>query len=282
MPARSMLLGGLMKRALIIFGVALVLLAAGCLAPPRPVVNQPNTTPPQENTTQLANPASKFCIENGYSLDIRKAADGSETGYCVFANGRECEEWAYFRGECNESGIADKNLAKEGEFCGGYAGILCEPGLGCILDSNYPDAGGRCTKPVQQNEYVECAGKSADVCPALYEPVCGRAGATPSAYDYQDYSNACVACSRSSPAAGYYSGTCTENKLTQKGKLLSVLYTCALNRPETCANVTDPVCGRAVDPTSSLSYFRDYDNPCTACSKGSNAIAYYVGKCEDR
>jgi putative hemolysin len=49
----------------------------------------------------LANPASTYCTEQGYTLDIRKDAYGSETGYCVFPLG-ECEEWAFFRGECTD------------------------------------------------------------------------------------------------------------------------------------------------------------------------------------
>ncbi len=48
----------------------------------------------------LPNPASKFCEDQGYKLEIRTAADGSQTGYCIFPDGSECEEWAFFRGEC--------------------------------------------------------------------------------------------------------------------------------------------------------------------------------------
>ena len=48
---------------------------------------------------QLANPASVFCEENGGMLEIREEADG-EVGYCIFPDGSECEEWAYFRSEC--------------------------------------------------------------------------------------------------------------------------------------------------------------------------------------
>ncbi len=58
-------------------------------------------TDTQETTTQLANPASTFCIENNGQLEIRTALDGSQTGYCIFDNGKECEEWEYFRGECS-------------------------------------------------------------------------------------------------------------------------------------------------------------------------------------
>lgn len=47
----------------------------------------------------LANPASVFCEENGGTLEMRTDASGT-SGLCIFAGGSECEEWAYFRGEC--------------------------------------------------------------------------------------------------------------------------------------------------------------------------------------
>ena len=48
----------------------------------------------------IANPASQYCEEQGYTVEIRTAADGSQTGYCIFDDGTECEEWAFQRGEC--------------------------------------------------------------------------------------------------------------------------------------------------------------------------------------
>lgn len=46
----------------------------------------------------LANPASVYCQERGYKLELRTAADGSQQGVCVFPDGSSCEEWAFFRG----------------------------------------------------------------------------------------------------------------------------------------------------------------------------------------
>lgn len=48
----------------------------------------------------LANPASVNCVEQGGRSEIRTAADGSQTGACIFPDGSECEEWALFRKEC--------------------------------------------------------------------------------------------------------------------------------------------------------------------------------------
>ncbi|MBN1139841.1 MAG: DUF333 domain-containing protein [Anaerolineae bacterium] len=49
---------------------------------------------------EIANPASAFCEEKGYIVEIRTAADGSQQGFCTFPDGTECDEWAFFRGEC--------------------------------------------------------------------------------------------------------------------------------------------------------------------------------------
>jgi uncharacterized protein len=46
------------------------------------------------------NPASVYCEEQGYRSEVRTADDGSQTGYCIFPDGSECDEWMYHRGEC--------------------------------------------------------------------------------------------------------------------------------------------------------------------------------------
>lgn len=48
----------------------------------------------------IPNPASVYCTEQGNTHEIRTAADGSQSGICVFPGGSTCDEWAYFRGEC--------------------------------------------------------------------------------------------------------------------------------------------------------------------------------------
>ena len=48
----------------------------------------------------LPNPASVYCEEQGGTVDIRTDADGGQIGMCIFADGSECEEWAFYRGTC--------------------------------------------------------------------------------------------------------------------------------------------------------------------------------------
>ena len=56
-----------------------------------------------ENKTQMANPASVYCIEQGGTLEIIKDENGGEIGMCSLPNGIVCEEWSLFRGECEVS-----------------------------------------------------------------------------------------------------------------------------------------------------------------------------------
>jgi putative hemolysin len=40
----------------------------------------------------LPNPASVYCEQNGGKLEIVTAADGSQSGRCVFPDGTGCDE----------------------------------------------------------------------------------------------------------------------------------------------------------------------------------------------
>jgi putative hemolysin len=56
---------------------------------------------PTPRRVGLPNPASVFCEENGGQLDLRTGPGGGVMGVCIFPDESECEEWAYFRSECN-------------------------------------------------------------------------------------------------------------------------------------------------------------------------------------
>ncbi len=60
----------------------------------------PSTPTPGATTPSLPNPASVFCEEHGGKQEFRQDAEGGVMGVCIFSDGSECEEWAYFRGEC--------------------------------------------------------------------------------------------------------------------------------------------------------------------------------------
>ena len=72
-----------MKAKIILFLIILILIS-GCSQP---------------NQTGLPNPASVYCEEQGGTLEIRTADDGSQSGYCIFDD-FECPQWEYYRGEC--------------------------------------------------------------------------------------------------------------------------------------------------------------------------------------
>jgi len=73
-----------------------------------------DSTDKVENGAQLANPASVYCEEQGGELEIRDFESG-QVGFCRFDDGSECEEWAFYRGECKMSERYCKDLCGDGE-----------------------------------------------------------------------------------------------------------------------------------------------------------------------
>jgi putative hemolysin len=114
-----------MKKLLMLFviiGLFLCTTLTACTTTQTPAASDPAATdsPP----AGIPNPASVYCTQNGNKLEIHTAADGSQNGICVFPDGRTCDEWVYFRGECGPT--AQKNptpsMAVEStiEASGGY------------------------------------------------------------------------------------------------------------------------------------------------------------------
>jgi putative hemolysin len=80
--------------------------------------NKPISEKGEERNVGLANPASENCGFKKGSLEIRKNPGGSEYGVCVFAENKECEEWALYRGDCPEGGVDVSGVNKEAvKFC---------------------------------------------------------------------------------------------------------------------------------------------------------------------
>ena len=92
-----------MKRYLVITlsMIAFSILILACAPPNLDITPTPNLDiPPTEEVADMVNPAAKYCIDQGYRYEIRHDEAGNEMGVCIFDDGRECDAWAYFRGEC--------------------------------------------------------------------------------------------------------------------------------------------------------------------------------------
>jgi len=61
--------------------------------------------------SSVANPASTYCAENKGELEIKEDEDGGQYGICIFENGKECEEWAFFKGDCDNKCFDVENKA---------------------------------------------------------------------------------------------------------------------------------------------------------------------------
>ena len=68
--------------------------------------NQASPTP----EPNMPNPASVYCEQNGGKLELRQDALGGVAGVCIFLDGSECDEWAYFRNECKPGDSLVKTL----------------------------------------------------------------------------------------------------------------------------------------------------------------------------
>jgi putative hemolysin len=86
-----------MKTKILLITLVLFLLTSCTTTRTSPTPTATATDIPQVG---MANPASVYCVEQGFKPEIRTAADESQSGVCIFPDGSECEEWAYFRGEC--------------------------------------------------------------------------------------------------------------------------------------------------------------------------------------
>ncbi len=65
------------------------------------LIEMPNNGTKKDSFVEMANPASLFCEDHGGKLEIRTLESGDQSGFCLFEDGRECEEWTFMRGECD-------------------------------------------------------------------------------------------------------------------------------------------------------------------------------------
>ena len=89
------------------FGGYLIFETKKVQTPKTQIINQNNLPTGNNQNIKIANPASVYCGQNDGTSEIRTASDGSQTGYCKFSDGSECEEWAFMRGECKNNSTVD-------------------------------------------------------------------------------------------------------------------------------------------------------------------------------
>jgi len=88
------------KKLIVLILIAVVILILPACNPSK---TDPTPTPIIEGENDdfigIPNPASFYCQEMGYELELRDTADGTE-GICIFPDGKECEEWEFLAGGC--------------------------------------------------------------------------------------------------------------------------------------------------------------------------------------
>lgn len=139
-----------------------------------------------DSQAALTNPASAYCVEHDGSLEIRRDAEGNETGFCVFADGTECEEWAYYRGECYPNSASDGGSGRDAFEDERVVGMPNPASVNCIdlggtLEIHDVDAGelGVCVFPdgAMCEEWAlfrgECSAEAPNFCETESDCACG-------------------------------------------------------------------------------------------------------------
>jgi len=119
-----------MKKTLILWTLLLGATAlTGCgLQTNNEILSGEDTLVQNPDTTQIANPASEYCVSQGGTSEIRKDKDGAEFGVCILSNGEEREEWSFYReseyiglsladaeAKAKESGVEFRIAEQDGE-----------------------------------------------------------------------------------------------------------------------------------------------------------------------
>ena len=162
--------------------------------------------------TGIANPASTNCIDKGGKLEI-KDTDAGQVGYCKFPNGKECEEWAFYRGECTSEACGTCPMLSQPspEFCKDGTIVPGETdSCGCV---GAPKCEPSASKPSSGKlAAIQCTPeqKNAEICTMEYHAVCGWFNQSVKCLKYPcaiNAGNPCQACA--TPNVEYYTeGEC--------------------------------------------------------------------------
>ena len=73
--------------------------------------NYQNEDFPEQKMIGMANPASVYCVEQGGESITKQNKDGSEYGICKFKDGKEVDEWEFYRKnhDVTEKGVPEIN-----------------------------------------------------------------------------------------------------------------------------------------------------------------------------
>ncbi len=201
------------------------LLLSGCIS-----------TGTQTNGTGMPNPASVYCEQHGGVLEIKADANGSQSGVCKFANGGQCDEWAYYRGECGTNQTNQTNGGTNGTGGGTIGGgtgmanpasVYCEDNGG-TLEIREGEGGqyGVCMFPggVQCEEWAffrgECNATSPTYCDSTADCACGVQKETRQCfYGNKDYVDTAQQCPDfCNGIAAHLEIVCSEHKCIQVQK----------------------------------------------------------------
>lgn len=130
----------------------------------------------------IANPASIYCRENNWTLEIKEESEWQK-GICTFSDGSSCEERAFFRGECfawqktTESPTQKESAQEEPTMCTmEYAPVCAKVQVECIKAPCNPieqTFGNKCMMEANKRATFfhegECSSEKKD-CPEYMPP----------------------------------------------------------------------------------------------------------------
>jgi len=77
----------------------------------------------------MPNPAALYCVSLGYKYKKVEDDKGDQYGFCIFPDGSEGEEWAFYRGKSNQEWSYCKrhgyDLKDLGPYEGSFKGAVC-------------------------------------------------------------------------------------------------------------------------------------------------------------